>query len=81
MREKSEVSCQAESSVDREELAEAVAAAHGAHEMVEELHSALLEEREKVARLKTELGAARATRLFRYEARLRAMYAARRHSG
>lgn len=91
MGEPSAVSRETPSNVDHEELAEAVAAARGAHEMVEELHAALLEERarnqevlqlrEKVAHLEIELEAVRATRMFRYTARLRAMYGARRPSG
>lgn len=88
MGEPSEMSREAASRDVRLELAEAVVAARGAHEMVEELHAALVEERAttlelsaEVARLETELEALRATRLFRYTASLRAVHGSRRRSG
>jgi hypothetical protein len=88
MHESTELSHEAASNDAREALAEAVAAARGAHEMVEELHAALLEERstivrlrEEFARLEVELDALRASRLFRYTAGLRAARGSWRRSG
>jgi len=73
------------------ELAEALAAARGAHELVEELYAALREERsrtqeipqllQEVARLEAELHALRATKVFRYTVGLRAIRASRLSSG
>lgn len=88
MHEPAELSQEATSSNAREELAEAVAAARGAHEVVEELHAALLEERStivrlraEVARLEVELDALQTSRLFRYTAGLRAARGSWRRSG
>jgi len=68
----------------RQELADAVAAARGAHELVEEMHQALAEVpelRREVARLEAELRALRATKTFRFTAGLRAIHASRRNVG
>lgn len=88
MREPSELSLKAAAMAEREQLTEALAAARGAHQMIEELHAALLEARsttlrlrEEVARLENEIKTLRATRLFRYTAGLRAARGSRRRSG